>query len=84
MSKLREIMFDMDSVSSTIDQISMKFGSYKGPSVSYSPPYQQRKQSPPRNYYPPGQSAGEARHRHEESKYAPRGQSRNSHYQLEE
>ncbi len=54
MSKLREIMFDLDSVSSTIDLISMKFGSYKGPSANYSPPYQQRKQSPPRNYFPPG------------------------------
>jgi hypothetical protein len=37
MSKLREIMFDMDSVSSTIDSISMRFGTYKA-QPTYSPP----------------------------------------------
>lgn len=84
MSKIREIMFDLDSVSNTIDIISMKYGSYKGPKTSYSPPHQFRSQSPPRNYYPPGQSAGDVKFRHEESKYAPRGHSRNSHYQQEE
>ena len=57
MSKIREIMFDMDSISSTIDSISMRLGTFK-PSTSYSPPYS-RKQSPPRNYFPPGQNAGE-------------------------
>jgi len=51
MSKLREIMFDMDSVSSAIDSISMRFGSFK---PSYSPTNYSRKQSPPRNYFPPG------------------------------
>jgi len=41
MSKIREIMFDMDSLSSTIDSISMRFGTYK-PSATYSPTYSRK------------------------------------------
>jgi hypothetical protein len=63
MSKIREIMFDLDSVSITIDSINMKYGSYKEPTNSYSPPRQYRNQSPPRNYYPPGHSAGDVKFR---------------------
>lgn len=58
MNCLREVMFDLDSISVAVDQVAFKYSPAKPAPVEYKRP-----KSPPANFYPAGTHAGSKKKR---------------------